>query len=40
MKFVAAIETDPSILNYFGISETTIKNEVEFTEKYEKIKVI
>ena len=37
-KIVKAAEEEPSILNYFGLSERFVKNEVVFTEKQEKIR--
>lgn len=33
------METEPEILTYFGLSETFVRNQSEFMEKYEKMKV-
>lgn len=37
-RLLKAIETEPEILNYFGLNETHIRNDAKFTIKYEQIK--
>ena len=38
-KLLNAIQEDPNVLSYFGISEVLISNEVKYREKYNQIKV-
>jgi len=37
-KLLNAVQENPEILQYYGLSEMFIKNEVENMEKYQKIK--
>jgi uncharacterized protein YdiU (UPF0061 family) len=37
-KLLKAIETEPEILNYFGINEAHVRNDAKFAIKYEQIK--
>ncbi|CAF0971086.1 unnamed protein product, partial [Brachionus calyciflorus] len=37
-KLISAMEDNPGILEYFGLSEVFVKNQLKFIEKYEKLK--
>jgi uncharacterized protein YdiU (UPF0061 family) len=37
-KLITAMEREPAILNYFGLSEQFVLNQQRFFEKYDKIK--
>ncbi len=39
-KLLEAMQVQPGVLAYFRLSENVVTKEVEFRDKYEKIKVI